>query len=64
MTLAVPKAGLLESSAADFVGELWLADIGIPPDVLVKVGLEGENPFTEDDLVLLHRKTKAVAITA
>lgn len=64
MTLAAPKAGLLESAAADFVGELWLADIGIPPEVLVRVGLEGENPFTEDDLVLLHHKTKAVAITA
>ena len=64
MTLAVLKTGLLESTAAEFVGELWLADVGIPPEVLVKVGLEGENPFIEDDLVLLHYKKKAVAITA
>jgi NAD(P)H-hydrate epimerase len=64
MTLAVPKTGLLESTAAEFVGELWLADIGIPPEVLVKVGLQGENPFAEDDLVLVDRKKKAVAITA
>lgn len=64
VTLAIPKTGLLENDATKFVGELWLADIGIPPEVYARVGLKGDNPFIEDDLVLLHRREKAVAITA
>ncbi len=35
MTLALPKTGL----DADTVGELWLADIGIPREVYRRVGL-------------------------
>lgn len=30
MTLALPKVGLLAEGAADYVGQLWLADISIP----------------------------------
>ncbi len=36
MTLAAPKTGL----AADAVGELWLADIGIPREVYRRVGIQ------------------------
>jgi NAD(P)H-hydrate epimerase len=36
LTLALPKTGL----DADGVGELWLADIGIPPEVYRRIGLE------------------------
>lgn len=31
MTLALPKAGLLSETAVSHVGELYLADIGVPP---------------------------------
>jgi len=31
MTLALPKAGLLAPEAQAQVGELYLADIGVPP---------------------------------
>ena len=31
MTLALPKKGLCAEAARDFVGELYLADIGVPP---------------------------------
>lgn len=31
MTLALPKVGLLSDGAAPFVGELYLADISVPP---------------------------------
>lgn len=36
LTLALPKTGLLKSNAADFVGELYLADISVPPDLYRK----------------------------
>ena len=31
MTLALPKIGLSAPTAEPFVGELYLADIGVPP---------------------------------
>jgi NAD(P)H-hydrate epimerase len=40
LTLALPKAGLRQESA----GELWLADLGIPPGVYARAGLAFE-PF-------------------
>jgi len=36
MTLALPKTGLLESCAREFVGDLFLADIGVPNEVYRK----------------------------
>ena len=33
LTLAAPKTGLFADSAKGYVGELFLADIGIPPQV-------------------------------
>ena len=33
MTLALPKKGLLEPNALEYVGELYLADISVPPEL-------------------------------
>ncbi len=33
MTLALPKTGLLAPTAREYVGELYLADIGVPPEL-------------------------------
>ena len=41
VTLALPKRGLTEHNA----GELWLADLGIPPGVYARAGLAFEPPF-------------------
>ncbi|MDQ6959464.1 MAG: NAD(P)H-hydrate epimerase [Mariprofundaceae bacterium] len=41
LTLALPKRGLV----AACVGELWLADIGIPGTVFQKLGLDVQPPF-------------------
>lgn len=54
LALALPKTGLLEADAARYVGQLWLADVGLPPETYHQVGLAGDNPFIEDDLVLLR----------
>lgn len=50
MTLALPKVGLLE---APQVGELWLADISVPPSVYAAFGMEVGNLFEQDTIVRL-----------
>ena len=52
MTLALPKTGL----AAASVGELYLADIGVPPEVYERIGVDlPDGPiFAADALVALE----------
>ncbi len=38
VTMAAPKVGMLLYPAASYVGELWVANIGIPPAILAEVG--------------------------
>jgi NAD(P)H-hydrate epimerase len=40
MTLALPKVGLLAETAAAHVGELYLADISVPPALYANPGLQ------------------------
>jgi NAD(P)H-hydrate epimerase len=55
MTLALPKEGLRYETGRGVVGELYLADIGVPPDLFSEPGLEIEaGPiFAKDDIVRL-----------
>jgi len=64
VALALPKTGLFKAEVAEYVGELWLADIGVPPEVYAKIGLDGANPFIEDDLIRIRPKEEAVGIIA
>lgn len=48
MTLALPKVGLLK---APQVGELWLADISVPPSVYEAFGMEVGNLFADDTII-------------
>jgi len=41
MTLALPKTGLMTDHAKPFVGELFLADISVPPGWLISAFLQG-----------------------
>jgi len=50
MTLALPKVGLLDASQ---VGELYLADISVPPSVYATMGLESPPLFREGTVVRL-----------
>jgi len=54
LTLATPKPGLLAESARAVVGELYLADIGVPPAVYADLGLAAAaamvDVFAADDL--------------
>ena len=49
MTLALPKTGLYETP--EVVGELYLADISVPPTVFGAFGIELTDPFTEGPIV-------------
>lgn len=54
LTLALPKTGLARSA----VGELWLADIGIPAGTFRRAGVEAPaHIFEEGPLIPLVRRT-------
>ncbi len=48
MTLALPKVGLKASAAQPYVGELYLADISVPPVLYVRMGLAPGPIFAEN----------------
>lgn len=56
MTLALPKRGLRAGSAPSRVGELYLADIGVPPQLYARppLGLSVPSLFGHADLVRLR----------
>ena len=53
MTLAMPKAGLNSTQAKSIIGELFVADIGVPDWVYQEIGFQREmgSLFREDDFV-------------
>jgi len=51
LTLALPKTGLLAPSAQAFVGDLYLADIGVPPELYRRIGIEVGPLFADDTLI-------------
>ena len=53
LTLALPKEGLRADGVAGHVGELYLADIGVPPALYGALGLEVGPVFAESDIVRL-----------
>jgi NAD(P)H-hydrate epimerase len=55
VTLALPKRGLLTTRSHALVGELLLADIGIPPLAFDRVGIETRGLFASGDLVRIIR---------
>jgi len=54
MTLALPKQGLLEPEAAEYVGELYLADISVPPELYAEAfGIHLPDIFYKNTLIQL-----------
>ena len=56
MTLALPKEGLRAPGVGDRVGELYLADISVPPSLYARppLGLAVGNIFAEGDIIRLR----------
>jgi hydroxyethylthiazole kinase-like uncharacterized protein yjeF len=50
-TLALPKPGLLVKEARTFVGELLVADIGVPDEAFARLGIDTRGLFARGDLV-------------
>jgi NAD(P)H-hydrate epimerase len=55
LTLALPKIGLLADAAPAVVGELYVADIGVPPRVYAAMGIRAPNIFVEAEIVHLQK---------
>ena len=54
LTLALPKTGLLTPSARGFVGDLFLADISVPPELYGRIGVEVGPLFADDSIIRIH----------
>jgi len=54
VTLALPKVGMLQPAAAGFVGRLYLADIGVPRELLVRIGVDPSGLFESTDLEVIN----------
>ena len=56
LTLALPKTGLKARTASEFVGDLYLADIGVPPSAYTgaSLGLDVGLIFAVGDVLRLH----------
>jgi NAD(P)H-hydrate epimerase len=53
LTLALPKLGLLARSARPYVGELFVADISVPPELYARFGIVVGSLFAATDIVSL-----------
>ncbi len=51
LALALPKEGLLVPSARAFVGDPYLADIGVPPELYRRTGIEVGPLFADDTII-------------
>lgn len=51
LTLALPKKGLLTARAKDFVGDLYLADISVPPQLYQSLGLDVGPIFRSQSII-------------
>lgn len=55
VTLALPKRGLMTTQSRALLGELLLADIGIPPQAFDRLGIATRGLFETGDLVRIIR---------
>jgi hydroxyethylthiazole kinase-like uncharacterized protein yjeF len=55
VTLALPKRGLVATRSRALIGELLLADIGIPPHAFDRLAIETRGLFEQGDLVRIIR---------
>ncbi|MFZ1755923.1 MAG: NAD(P)H-hydrate epimerase [Caldilineaceae bacterium] len=62
MTLALPKTGLLAPGAASAIGQLYLADISVPPALYERLGLDIPPLFAADTVLPLSISDGAAAV--
>ena len=57
LTLALPKEGLRAPGAAAYVGELYLADISVPPKLYERLGIDVGPIFAQHDILHIEVST-------
>ena len=55
MTLALPKTGLLTPQAQSFVGDLYVADIGVPPELYKRIGIIVAPIFSQETIIHFNK---------
>ena len=53
MTLALPKTGLIIEQARDCTGDVYVADIGVPPVLYAQLGLPAVDLFQNSSIIKL-----------
>jgi NAD(P)H-hydrate epimerase len=61
LTLALPKTGLLTPTARRVTGEIAVADIGIPPEVYARLGIDVGPLFSEQSIIRLWDGGRGIA---
>lgn len=56
LTLALPKSGLIKPEVQTYVGDLYIADISIPPILYCQIGLTVPPLFARDSLILYQNR--------
>ena len=51
LTLALPKTGLFQKTVESYIGELYLADIGVPPQLYAALSLEVGPIFSSGEIL-------------
>ena len=51
LTLALPKTGLIKAEAKEFVGDLYLGDISVPPLLYSQLGMKVKPLFAENPVI-------------
>ena len=54
LTLALPKTGLVTAQAQSYVGDLYLADISVPPELYRRLGIEVPSLFESDTILKVN----------
>lgn len=54
LTLALPKTGLMNKKVSSAVGELYLADISVPPRLYASLGLEVDPIFAQEEIIRVY----------
>jgi NAD(P)H-hydrate epimerase len=53
MTLALPKKGLIIADSREYVGDLYLADIGVPTELYREMGIFFQTSFFFQPIIRL-----------
>jgi NAD(P)H-hydrate epimerase len=51
LTLALPKTGLFKNPGGQFVGDIYIGDISVPPILYCQLGLKVESLFEKNPII-------------